>query len=105
MQVVDELGENRLNVADQRHVDRVISADSIGVDVALNQRSRGYETRMPIEGRGFVERRAEREQHVDLVAEQGFTGLRVARDAEHAEACFVILRKHALRAWAGRDAR
>ena len=39
MDVVDELDENRLRVADQRDVHRIVAADAIRVDVELDERS------------------------------------------------------------------
>ena len=94
--VVDELDEDGLRIADQRQIDGVIAADALRVDIELNERAREAQAGRPVECAGLAERRAHGEKHVHLVAQDGVLGVAMAGIAEDSQRVRIVFRKDPL---------
>jgi hypothetical protein len=101
VQMVDELHQNRLGIADERDVDRVISPDSVDVDVELQERLEGTEPGVPVERRSFAERRPYREEYIDILAEEQIACVAVTGKTEDAQRELVIFGEQAFGARRG----
>src|SRR5688572_16762201 len=93
MDVIDELDRDRLRVPDEGEIDGIVAADVLDLDVDLDEGLAGSEVRMPVERGRLVERRTDREQHVDVVGQHSLARRRMPRETHHAERQRVALRK------------
>ena len=104
-EVIHQLDEDRLSVADQSEIDWIVSPDAVGVDVELYQRLVLHESWFPVQRRGFVERSADREKNIHVFPEQRFDSTAMSGKTEDTKAQAMILGKDSLTSRRGRYSR